>query len=111
VTEHPTPAQAEGLPLKRETVALDSCRAMRTQELKLRIQRADYVIDPVAVAEAMLRHALSHRRWWNPIAVCVIPPADSITSGWPSIADPIQVNGAARSASRRSSGPTQTNSS
>jgi hypothetical protein len=111
VTEPPTPAHGGGVPLKRETVALDSCHAMRTHELKLRIQRADYVIDPVAVAEAMLRHALSHRRWWNPIAVRVIPPADSITSGWPATADPIQVNGAARSAARRSSGPTQTNNS
>jgi hypothetical protein len=84
---------------------------MRTHELKLAIQRADYVIDPVAVAEAMLRHALSHRRWWNPIAVRVIPPVDSITSGWPTIADPIHVNGTARSTAPRSSGPTQNNSS
>lgn len=111
MTEPQTPAHAECIGLKREVLALDSCRAMRTQELKLRIQRADYVIDPLAVAEAMLRHALSHRRWWNPIAVRMIPPADSVTSGWPAIADPIQVNGAARSAARRSSGPTQNSSS
>jgi hypothetical protein len=111
MTEPPTPAQDGDLPLKRETVAFDSCRAMRTTELKLSIQRADYVIDPVAVAEAMLRHALSHRRWWNPIALRVMPPADSVTSGWPAIADPTQVNGAARSAARRPSGPTHTQSS
>lgn len=111
MTEDPTPVQGEDVPLKRETDALDSCHAMRTHELKLRIQRADYVIDPVAVAEAMLRHCLSHRRWWYPIAIRVTPSADSITSGWPVIADPIQVNGAARSDARRPSGPTQTNSS
>jgi hypothetical protein len=111
VTDPPTPAHGRGPPLKHETVAFDSCRAMRTHELKLSIQRADYVIDPLAVAEAMLRHALSHRRWWNPIALCSTPPADSVSSGWPAIADPTQVNGAARSAARRSSGPTQTQSS
>ncbi|MDX6720801.1 MAG: hypothetical protein QOJ63_3055 [Solirubrobacteraceae bacterium] len=111
MAEPPTPAHAGDFPLKREGVAFDSCRAMRTQELKLSIQRADYVVDPVAVAEAMLRHALSHRRWWNPIALCVTPPADSVTSGWPPTTDPTQVNGAARSAARRSSGPTQTQSS
>jgi anti-sigma28 factor (negative regulator of flagellin synthesis) len=32
---------------------------MRTHELKLRIQRADYQVDPAVVAEAMLRHAVS----------------------------------------------------
>ena len=72
-TRHLRTARARAL--KREAAALDSCRAMRTQELKLRIQRADYVVDPVAVAEAMLRHALSQRRWWNPVAACATPPA------------------------------------
>jgi len=89
----------------------DSCRAMRTQELKLRIQRADYVVDPDVVAEAMLRHAVSHRRWWNPVAVCALPPADSRASGAPAATDPTHVNGAAASAASRSPGATQTHSS
>src|SRR5688500_14683688 len=89
------PADRKHLPLKRDPSMLDSCRAMRTQELKLRIQRADYVVDPIVVAEAMLRHAVSHRRWWNPVAVRATPPADSRTSGSPAFTDPTHVNGAA----------------
>jgi hypothetical protein len=90
---------------------LDSCRAMRTQELKLRIQRAVYVVDPVVVAEAMMRHAVSQRRWWNPVAVCALPSAISSTSGAPAATDPTHVNGAAASAASRSPGATQTHSS
>ena len=55
-------------------MTFDSCRGMRTEELKRRIQHANYVIDVAAVAEAMLRHAISHRRWWNPSTVCEAPP-------------------------------------
>ncbi|MEA2137251.1 MAG: hypothetical protein QOG56_401 [Solirubrobacteraceae bacterium] len=105
------PAEDEPLRLKRDPPLLDSCRAMRTQELRLRIQRADYVVDPLAVAEAMLRHALSHRRWWNPIAVRSTPPDDSATWGSPATTDPIHVNGTAASAAGTSSGATQTHSS
>jgi hypothetical protein len=111
VSDGRTPADRAGAALKRDPVALDSCHAMRIHELKLRIARADYVVDPVAVAEAMLRHAVSHRRWWNPIALCAIPPADSATSGRPATTDPIHVNGAASSAAARSSRPTQTHNS
>jgi hypothetical protein len=106
-----TPADGTAPPLKGGDGALDSCRAMRTQELRVRIQCADYVVDPVLVAEAMFRHALSHRRWWNPIAVCALPAASMIASGWPATTDPIQVKGAASSAAARSSGSTQTQSS
>jgi hypothetical protein len=109
--ERPIPADRTRPALKRDLAALDSCRAMRTHELKLRIQRADYVVDPVAVAEAMFRHALSHRRWWNPIALRRMPSIESLASGWPATTDPIHVNGTARSAAPRSSGPTQTHSS
>jgi len=90
---------------------LDSCRAMRIQELKLRIQRADYVVDPVVVAEAILRHAVSHRRWWNPVAVCATPPADSATAGSPAMTHPTHVNGTAASAASRLHGGTQTHNS
>lgn len=106
-----TPADGARPPLKPRDGALDSCPAMRIQELRLRIQRADYVIDPRLVAEAMFRHALSHRRWWNPVAVCARPAASMVTSGWPAATDPIHVNGAASSAPARSSGSTQTQSS
>ena len=97
--------------LKRTAAALDSHHGMRTQELKLRVQRADYVIDPAAVAEAMIRHAVSHRRWWNPRTVCRTPPALSTTSGGPSLTVPIQVSDAADSVAERSARPTHTHNS
>ena len=100
-----------GVALKRTGAALDSTGGMRTQELKLRVQRADYVIDPVAVAEAMLRYAVSHRRWWNPTALCAMPLADNSATGCPATTSPIQVNGTASSATERSSAPMQTHSS
>ena len=105
------PADGKGLPLKREGAALDSRRAMRTQELKLRIERADYVVDPVAVAEAMLRHAVSQRRWWNPVGACATPSSASTTSAGPAATDPTHVSRAAPSAAERSPGPTHTQSS
>lgn len=107
----PTPADGARPALKRGGGALDSCRAMRIHELRLRIQRADYVIDPVIVAEAMFRHALSQRRWWNPIAACGRPAASMTTSGWPATTEPIHVNGTASSAAARSSEATQAQSS
>jgi len=86
------------LVLKRGGAALDTSRGMRMQELKLQIQTADYVIDSALVAEAMLRHAVSHRRCWNPRAVWAMPAASSSTPGGPAPTVPIQVNGAADAA-------------
>lgn len=106
-----TPADRARPALKGDAPALDTGRGMRTRELKLRIARAEYVIDPRAVAEAMLRHAISHRRWWNPDAACLTPPADSTTCGGPATTVPIHVNAAAASAAARSPGATQTQSS
>ena len=84
---------------------------MRLQELKLRVERADYTVDPALVARAMLRHAVSHRRCWNPRAVCAMPSDSSTISGGPSRTSPIQVSGAADAAAARSSGATHTSSS
>ena len=85
-------------PLKVGGTAFDIAAGMRLQELKLRVQRADYTVDPALVAAAMLRHALSQRRCWNPRAVCATPADSSTTSGGPSRTSPIQVSGAADSA-------------
>lgn len=106
-----TPADRARPALKRDAPALDRGRGMRTQDLKLRIARAEYVIDPRAVADAMLRHAISHRRWWNPRADRLAPPADSTTSGGPSATDPIHVSDAAASSASRSRAAPQTQSS
>jgi hypothetical protein len=84
---------------------------MRTHELKLRVQRADYIVDPAVVAAAIIRHVISHRRCWNPRTVCGIPAVLSTTSGGPSRTLPIQVSGAADSAAGRSARATQTHSS
>ena len=84
MSENATPADGAGSALKRATRALDSRRAMRTQELKRRIELAEYVVDPEAVADAMLRHAVSQRRWWNPLADCSMPSSDSSTPGSPA---------------------------
>ena len=111
MSEPEIPAERTTSGLKRDTWLLDSGRAMRTHELKLRIERADYDIDPLLLAEAMLRHAISHRRWWNPVAACVTPPADSATSGGPATTAPIHVNATAASAAAQSSGATHTHSS
>lgn len=85
-------------PLKHDAAALDTCRGMRMQELKLRIQRADYVVDPALVAEAMLRRAVSYKRCWNPRTDWATPADFSATSGGPSATLPIQVSGTAESA-------------
>ena len=111
MTEPQTPADTAGPALKRERISLDSRRAMRTHELRLRIEQSQYSIDPHAVAEAMLRHAISQRRWWNPVGVRAEPPADSVTPGAPSATMPTHVSSAAPSAAPRSSGATQTHSS
>ncbi len=106
-----TPVDPGSPGLKQCDAAFDSDRAMRLQELKARIQRSDYVIDPAAVAAAMLRHAVSQRRWWNPRTSFLTPPALSTTSGGPSATWPIQVKRAADSAAARPSRPTHTKSS
>ena len=106
-----TPADRAGPALKRERDALDSASVIRTQELKLRIEQSEYTIDPNAVAAAMLRHAVSQRRWWNPTASRATPSSVSATPGAPSATDPIHVSGAASSAAWRSPGATHTQSS
>ena len=88
-------------PLKDRGGALDNADGMRLQELKLRVRRADYVVDPALVAAAMVRHALSQRRCWNPRVVCAAPAASSTTSAGPSRTAPIHVRAAADSASAR----------
>ena len=85
-------------PLKDDGVSLDTAAGMRLQELKLRVARADYVVDPALVAAAMLRHAVSQRRCWKPRVACATPSASSTTSGGPSRTRPIQVSDAADSA-------------
>lgn len=41
---------------------MEAMRQMKLDTLKTRIGNADYVVDPDAVAEAILRHALAARR-------------------------------------------------
>ena len=106
-----TPADRAGIALKADRATLDSCRVMRTQELKLRVQRSEYAVDPSAVADAMLRHAVAQRRWWNPTTDWGSPAASSATPGSPATTDPTHVIGAAASAPRRSPGATHTHSS
>ncbi len=84
--------------LKRDGGPLDTCREMRMQAIKLRVQRADYTVDPALVAEAMLRHAVSYRRCWKPPAAWATPPDRSSTPAGPAFTMPIQVSGAADSA-------------
>jgi hypothetical protein len=84
--------------LKRTANALDISSGMRMQDLKLRVQRADYAVDATLVAEAMLRHAVTYRRCWNPRIAWALPADSNMTSGGPSSTVPIQVNGAADSA-------------
>ena len=111
MTGAPTPADGPGTALKRGATALDSAIAMRIHDIRLRFERAEYSVDPHAVADAMLRHAISHRRCWNPAGVRATPPADSRTPGGPSTTEPTHVSGVARSAAPRSPGATQTHSS
>lgn len=91
-------ADAMHKPLKRCEDPLDTSRGMRMQDLKLRVERADYVVDPVLVAEAMLRHAVSQRRCWKPRACWTTPADSSCTPGGPSRTTPIHVSPAADSA-------------
>ena len=86
------------VPLKRDGDTLDTSRGMLMRELKLRVQRADYIVYPALVAEAMLRHAVSHRRCWNPRRSWATPADSNSTWGGPSRTVPIHVTGAADSA-------------
>lgn len=52
--------QEERDPL-REAMPMSDERAMRIENLKHSIERADYVVDPRAVAEAMLRRVVAAR--------------------------------------------------
>ncbi len=106
-----TLADAMSPPLKPGDHAFDTAAGMRLQELKLRVARADYVVDPALVAAAMLRRAVSQRRCWKPRAVCAAPADSSTTSGAPARTLPIHVSAAADSAALRSAGATQHNSS
>ena len=106
-----TPVDEQPPTLKPAHAAFDSDHAMRLQELKTRVQRSDYHVDPATVAVAIIRHAVSHRRWWNPRTSFGTPPALSTTSAGPSWTLPIHVSGAADSAARRPPGPTHTQSS
>jgi hypothetical protein len=106
-----TPVDAKRDALKENGTAFDSDRAMRLQELKMRVQRADYEVDPPTVAVAMIRHAVSQRRWWNPRTFCATPPAFSTSAGGPAATVPIHVSGAADSAAARSARPKHTHNS
>jgi hypothetical protein len=75
---------------------------MRLHELKTRVQRAEYHVDPATVAAALIRHAISHRRWWNPHTSILTPLALNTASAGPARTLPIQVTGAADSADARS---------
>lgn len=105
------PVEPEPAGLKATGTAFDSDRAMRLQEIKARVQRSDYVVDPPAVAMAMIRHAVSQRRWWNPRTFCGVPAALSTSAGGPSATLPTHVSGAADSAAARSSRAQHTSSS
>jgi hypothetical protein len=77
--------------LKPMTNSFDSDRDMRLHELKARIQRSDYDVDPGTVAAALLRHAVSYRRWWNPRTSMLLPPALNTASGGPACTLPMHV--------------------
>lgn len=100
-----TPVEAEPAGLKQTGAAFDSERAMRLHEIKVRVQRADYAVDPSTVAVAMIRHSVSQRRWWNPRTSCGTPAAFSTSPGGPSVTVPTHVSGTADSAAARSSRP------
>lgn len=46
---------------------------MHVHEIKRRVDESEYEVDPRLVAEAMLRHAISYRRWWNPRSTVLMP--------------------------------------
>jgi hypothetical protein len=78
--------------LKPVTDSFDSDRDMRLHELKARIQRSDYHVDPGTVAAAVIRHAISHRRWWKPRTSILVPSACSSASGGPACTLPMHVS-------------------
>lgn len=105
------PTDAASRPLKSVPDVLDRQRVMRVQQLKLRVQEADYVVDPAVVAEAILRHSISHMRCWYPRAVRSTAPAQSLTAGDPAITAPIQVTATDDSTSARLDAGAQKHSS
>lgn len=54
---------------------------MELQDIKRRVDEREYVVEPHLVAEAMLRHAISYRRWWNPRSPSLTPADARVTVG------------------------------
>lgn len=54
---------------------------MNVQDIKQRVDEHEYDVDAHLVAEAMLRHALSYRRWWNPRNPSLTPFDARLTAG------------------------------
>lgn len=54
---------------------------MHVKEIKRRVTEHEYEVDPRLVADAMLRHAISYRRWWNPHSTCLTPADARLTPG------------------------------
>lgn len=102
--------QGAAAPLKSVPGPPDASSAMRIQELKRAVQSADYVVDPDVVADAMLRRAVSYRRWWKPRSTAGTPAQTRFASPGPERTRPTHVTPAA-SAAAKPSGPTQTHSS
>jgi hypothetical protein len=108
-----TPGQGvhrDDAPLKRGGRSDDTLRGMNVYEIKRRVEHADYEVDPVLVTEAMLRHALSYRRWWNPRMEHLAPPETRFTRSGPVVTRPTHVTPTASAPARAGSG-TQTHSS
>ena len=84
--------------LKAATAALDIRCVMRMQDLKLCVERSDYIVDPALVAAALLRKNVSYRRCWKPRVAWTAPSQSSSTPARPSWTAPIHASGAADSA-------------
>jgi len=54
---------------------METIRTMDIQELRARVARAEYDVDTEAVAEAIVRHALSGHDWPHPGAIAPDPAA------------------------------------
>ena len=88
----------------------DIAHGMRMHQLRARVQRAEYVVDADAVAEAYLRHAVSYSRCWKPRAERGPLASDSVTPAGPAVARPTHVTPTAAAPAALASG-TQTHSS
>ncbi len=105
-------AQPAGTPVKGLRSALDTDRGMRIEDIKQRVERADYVVDPAVVAEAMLRRVVAYRRCWKPDSSWGTPPEQRLARGGPARTCPTQVSaGTAAAAAAASWSATQTHSS